>query len=320
MKYEHHTEVLDIACDADKGHSQMLITFANKTTQEEFRVGADLVIAADGPNPFTRNKYLPDIQRKYVGYMAWRGTVHEADVSTLTREMLVRNVTLYMISGKHCVVYAIPGREGTCKPGERLLNFLWYTNESPESLEEIMTDAIDLHRHHNIVQAGHVRKDIWDRLLKKARDKPLPTPLLDIITKIKRPFIQVITEFTSPQATFENGKVLLVGDALSLYRPHTAFSATQAAFHALCVERYVNADMSLHKWEDHVLWYALLHSAQSTWYGKFYQHWIGVALAAGLRYWIYCAVDMLMSLWKGEKSLLRLTVRGKYQSDGSESP
>ncbi|KAI0415236.1 FAD/NAD(P)-binding domain-containing protein [Xylaria grammica] len=318
VKYEHLTEALDISCDTDKGYPQMVLTFANKATQKVFRMEADLVIAADGPNSFVRNKYLPKIQRQYVGYIAWRGTVHEKEVSASTRAVFVQNITLYMMPREHCVVYAIPGRDGTCEPGERLLNFLWYTNESAGSLEEIMTDAFDSRRHHNIVPAGHVRKDVWNRLLNKAQTKPLPAPLLDIIAKIKRPFIQVITELSSPRAAFENGRVLVVGDALSLYRPHTAFSATQAAFHALCVQRYVNGDISLHKWEGTVLRYALLHSSQSACYGKFYQHWVGIALVAGLHYWLYCVIDKVMSFLNGEKSLLRSTIKVEIRSEGDE--
>lgn len=309
VRYENLTEALDIDLVEDKDYTQLVLTVANNRTEEVSRIEADLVIGADGPNSFVRARYLPHIQRQYVGYIAWRGTVLEKEVSISTREVFIQNVTVHMMSGEHCIVYAIPGSDGTCEPGERLLNFLWYTNESTEALEDIMTDAIDGHRHHNIVPAGHVRKDIWDMRLEKAKSKPLPIPLLEVITKIKRPFIQVITEYCSPRSAFENGRVLVVGDALSLYRPHTAFSATKAALHALCVEEYVGGVMSLHKWEETVLRYSLLHSSQSTWYDKFYQHHMAIALMAGLRYWTYCAIDQLTSWWNGEKPLLRSAMK-----------
>ncbi|GAW19718.1 hypothetical protein ANO14919_092070 [Xylariales sp. No.14919] len=179
VRYEHLTEALDISFDTYKGYPKMVLTFADKATQKVFRMEADLVIAADDPNSFVRNKYLPKIQRQYVGYIAWRGTVNDKEVSASTRAVFVQN--------------------------------------SAESLEEIMTDAFDSRRHHNIVPAGHVWKDVWNWLLNKAQTKPLPAPLLDIIAKIERPFIQVITELSSPQAAFENGTVLVVGDALSMY-------------------------------------------------------------------------------------------------------
>ncbi|KAI0809955.1 FAD/NAD(P)-binding domain-containing protein [Xylaria sp. FL0064] len=309
VSYEHLTEALDIAYAKAADPSQLVVTVFNNRTQNVSHIEADLVIGADGPNSFVRAKYLPNIRRQYVGYIAWRGTVPEREVSKLTRAAFMENVTVYMMSGEHCIVYAIPGSKGTCHPGDRLLNFLWYTNERVTDLEHIMADALDDHVHHNIVPAGHVREEVWNMRLRDAIDKPLPAPLLEIVTKIKNPFIQVITEYSSPRAVFEDGKVLLVGDALSLYRPHTAFSATQAALHALCLEKYVGGNMSITKWEETVLRYALIHSSQSTWYGMFYQHRMAVALVAALQYWTHCVLDKLLSWWRGEKSLVRSTLK-----------
>ncbi|RWA14287.1 hypothetical protein EKO27_g826 [Xylaria grammica] len=150
-------------------------------------------------------------------------------------------------------MYTIPGPSGSLEPGERVFNFLWYTNELEEALEQIMMDEFDGHRHHNIVPAGHVRKDLWKARVDAAKRIPLAAPFLEILVKIRRPFIQVVTEFCSPHAAFEEGRVLLIGDALSLYRPHTAFSGTQAAFDALKVEQYVGHKISWQEWEENVL-------------------------------------------------------------------
>lgn len=145
----------------------------------------------------------------------------------------------------HCIIYTIPGANGSLEPGNRLLNFLWYTNESEESLQEILIDSIDGYRHHNIVPAGHVREDIWNAQLMRAKMALLPVAFYEVMSKIQRPFIQVITDFCSTKAAFEDGKVLLVGDAVSLFRPHIAFSGTQAAYHALRVEQYLDGKITL---------------------------------------------------------------------------
>lgn len=42
---------------------------------------ADLVIAADGTNSTVRQTLLPEPQRPYSGYVAWRGTVPEKEIS-----------------------------------------------------------------------------------------------------------------------------------------------------------------------------------------------------------------------------------------------
>lgn len=306
--YSCRKEVIELARTTKDQGSDVTLTVKDQETQETTNIRADLVIGADGPDSYVRSKYLPRVRRKYVGYIAWRGTVPESEVSEATRQIFHRSVTLQLMPQQHCLVYTIPGPNGCLAPGERLLNFLWYTNESVDSLQEIMVDGIDGHRHHNIVPAGHVRQDIWAERLDCARRIPLATPYLEIMEKIKTPFIQVITEFCSPQAAFEDGRVLLVGDALSLYRPHTAFSGTQAAFDALRVVDYVDGKMSLREWEERVLRFARLHWSQSMWWGSYYQHRRPFAILLGLRYWTYCAIDKIKSWWYGEPPLLRTSV------------
>ncbi|TGJ87605.1 hypothetical protein E0Z10_g1083 [Xylaria hypoxylon] len=252
--YDFHKQVVNITRTSK---DEMTVSVLNHDTSEISNIEADLVIGADGPDSFVRSKYLPNVKRKYVGYIAWRGTVPESEVSMSTRAIFTRSVSLQLLHLQHCIMYTIPGPSGSLEPGERVFNFLWYTNESEEALEQIMMDEFDSHRHHNIVPAGHVRKDLWKARVDAGKRMPLAAPFLEILVKIQRPFIQVVTEFCSPHAAFEEGRVLLIGDALSLYRPHTAFSGTQAAFDALKVEQYVDRKISCQEWEENVLSYVI---------------------------------------------------------------
>lgn len=267
---------------------------------------ADLVVGADGPDSFIRKLYAPTSQRKYVGYIAWRGTVPESEVSEATRDIFRDSVTVHMMHRQHCIMYMIPGPNGSLKVGERHLNFLWYTNEpDPATLDEILTDSVDGHRHYNIVPSGRVREDIWAARREEARRLPLAGPFLEVMMKVKLPFIQVITEFVAPRASYEGGKVLLMADGLSLYRPHTAFSGTQAAFGALQIEQLVEGKITLRDWEESMLLYAKLHSAQTTALGVFYQGWKGSFAWSSLWFYWYCAIDRARAWWKGEERLLR---------------
>ncbi|RDA90939.1 hypothetical protein CP533_5354 [Ophiocordyceps camponoti-saundersi (nom. inval.)] len=305
--YESRREVLCLRSTRDDmDRKKMQLQVRNVDTGKVSCTNMDLVIAADGPNSMIRENYLPQVHRRYVGYIAWRGTVPESEVSPPTRHLFRRSVTVHRMAGHHhCLVYTIPGKHGSLEPGERLLNFLWYTNESQSSLENILKDAADGHRHHYIVPAGRVCEDVWEERISRAYAIPFPAPFLEVITKIRRPFIQVITEFCSPVASFEDGHLLLVGDGLSLPRPHTAFSGTQAAFHALMVEKYVRGSVSLAEWEEKVLRYSALHWSQSMFYGEFYQNYLVIALLYRFHHWIYCFVDFLKSSWRGEEPLLR---------------
>jgi 2-polyprenyl-6-methoxyphenol hydroxylase-like FAD-dependent oxidoreductase len=49
---------------------------------------ADIVIGADGPSSTVRKLLLPEVERTYVGYVTWRGTVKESLLSDEVRTFL----------------------------------------------------------------------------------------------------------------------------------------------------------------------------------------------------------------------------------------
>jgi 2-polyprenyl-6-methoxyphenol hydroxylase-like FAD-dependent oxidoreductase len=65
---------------------------------------ADLVLVADGPNSIMRNFFLPTVQRRYAGYIAWRGVVSENEVSEETRNIFQRNITYLIVRGGHAIM------------------------------------------------------------------------------------------------------------------------------------------------------------------------------------------------------------------------
>lgn len=69
---------------------------------------ADLVIAADGPSSSVRAKYYPDVARTYAGYVAWRGTVPEDEVSDAAKKVLVEKFTFFHKQNVQILAYAIP--------------------------------------------------------------------------------------------------------------------------------------------------------------------------------------------------------------------
>lgn len=59
----------------------------------------DLVIAADGASSSIRPLLLPDVQRIYSGYIAWRGYVLESELSEETRNILDPRLSWYICKG-----------------------------------------------------------------------------------------------------------------------------------------------------------------------------------------------------------------------------
>lgn len=56
---------------------------------------ADLVIAADGSTSYVRQLLQPHLKHTYAGYVAWRGTVLESDVSEDARNTFKLKTTLH---------------------------------------------------------------------------------------------------------------------------------------------------------------------------------------------------------------------------------
>jgi 2-polyprenyl-6-methoxyphenol hydroxylase-like FAD-dependent oxidoreductase len=245
--------------------NQVKITVQHKSGETE-TTEADLVIAADGPSSRIRAEYFPDIKRKYAGYVAWRGTVPETQVSQAATDVFVEKFSFYHHEGNQILAYTIPGRHGTTKLGERLLNWVWYCNfkeESPEHVE-LMTDN-EGKRHHITLPPGGITEDVWARQKQVAEDI-LPPQFAELVNKTEVPFIQAITDVIAPCAVLNGGRVLLLGDALAGFRPHTAASTNQAALDAMklagAVEQLLEGSPDvgmevLREWEKEVMEYGV---------------------------------------------------------------
>lgn len=99
-----------------------------------------------------------------------------------------------------------------------------------------MTDTSGQH-HRFTLPVDKIQPSLWDQQKSHAA-KVLPAVFAELVQSTNQPFIQAITDVISPQVSFFDGKVYLVGDALAGFRPHTAASTNQAAFHALLMGRW----------------------------------------------------------------------------------
>ena len=88
--YDYGYHVTRVAYEEGK----LMLGFVDKDGNEGV-TGADFVIAADGPSSTVRELLLPEVHRRYAGYVAWRGTVPENDVSMDAKGMFVEKFTFY---------------------------------------------------------------------------------------------------------------------------------------------------------------------------------------------------------------------------------
>ena len=252
-QYENGCTVTNVE---DVGREGVKLTWTHKDHGEGQTAVVDMLIAADGGSSTIRRLLEPQVERKYVGYVGWRGTVPETQLSDAAKEAFVEKFSFYHGTGIQILGYLIPGNNGSLEKPERLFNWVWYCNykDGSAELEELMTD-VHGKRHAITLPVGSMQPQVWENQKAHAADV-LPLQFAEAVQKTQQPFIQAITDVISPQNCFMDGKVLLVGDALAGFRPHTAASTGQAAYDALRLGDWMNGQIDQNEYGHQVMEYA----------------------------------------------------------------
>ncbi|KAI4597119.1 hypothetical protein KJ359_004630 [Pestalotiopsis sp. 9143b] len=249
--HEHDRNVTDVKAEGNR----MRVFYKTSKGQEGSIVG-DMVVGADGPSSAVRAMVQPDVERTYAGYCALRGTIPENDVSPQTREVCSERFTFFHCPGVQILAYLIPGENGTVEPGKRLINFVYYTNfpEGSPELEEIMTDK---HGKRRLITMppGMIDSRAWEKQ-RQIAGKRLPPQFAEIVRETRKPFVQAVTDVVSPRNEYMDGKLVLIGDALAGFRPHTVASTSQAAFDAMIFADYIEGKVSREDWKKETMGFA----------------------------------------------------------------
>lgn len=132
-----------------------------------------------------------------------------------------------------------------------------------------MTD-INGYTHGNTLPAGKMKPETWQKH-KNHAIHVLNPPFLELINKTSEPFISTVNGCASTKASFFDGKLLLVGEALNLLRPHTGMSFNHAAVNCLLLQKVLKGEMSMVQWEREVLRYAEKTRLLSACVGSYFQ-------------------------------------------------
>lgn len=221
------------------------------------RVGAELLVNADGIGSAARAAMFPEVAPRYAGYVAWRGTVPEAELAPATLDALAPAITYQVlrdtpVGDGHVLVYPIPGPEGVLEPGHRLINMVWYRNVAEGAeLDALMTDREGRRRPVSL-PPGAARPELVDAL--RADAGALLAPVIaEVATRLPEPFVQAVFDIEVPGMV--RGRACLIGDAAFAVRPHAAAGTAKAAADGWALGEQLRAcggdvEAALRSWEE----------------------------------------------------------------------
>lgn len=192
---------------------------------------ADLAIASDGIRSAVRAQYLPDVQAQYAGYVAWRGVCDESVLSQRTLVSVFDTFGFGLPPGEQLIGYPVAGAGNAVARGQRRYNYVWYRPASDAALKELMTDADGNY----FAQGISPNKVAWQHVAsaRQAARELLAPQFAEMMEKTAQPFLQPIYDCASSQMAF--GRVVLMGDAAFVARPHVGMGVTKAAEDAMAL-------------------------------------------------------------------------------------
>ncbi|CAL8475637.1 FAD binding domain-containing protein [Caballeronia sp. S22] len=210
----------------------------------------DLLVGADGGNSTVRQLLWSNSEPQYAGYLAWRGLVSEDDMPEVTLETLHGDFAFANNRESHILGYLVPGERNDTRPGHRFYNWVWYRTVDDVELRGVMTDVDGRYRGYSVPE-GKLAPAWRERILRDA-DALLPPGFRAIVKATAQPFAQTIRDLSVDRMV--KGRVVLIGDAASIPRPHTAASTSKAATNALALQTALlrlpdDVDRALASWE-----------------------------------------------------------------------
>lgn len=131
---------------------------------------------------------------------------------------------------------------------------------------------------------GKMRPQVWQK--QKAYAAQVMTPcFLELVNQTSLPFVSTVRDRSSARASFLDGRLLFVGEALTLMRPHTGMSFNHSAVNCLTLQKVLRDQLTLGAWESEVLQWAEWNSLLATAVGSYYVHqmWSPVFMMSVIR-------------------------------------
>lgn len=198
----------------------------------------DLLIGADGQGSVVRqivnssagDQTVVSATPDYAGYVAWRGLVPEHALPQASAHDLFGKLAFHFRPGTHVLGYLVPGPDGQTTVGERRYNWVWYRQLQVDPMRDLLALA---HRPGALsLGPGELPHALRETLVAEARAQ-LPPQFAAAVAAEAQPFMQPIYDYESVRMV--NQRVVLLGDAAFIARPHTAMGVAKAAGDAMAL-------------------------------------------------------------------------------------
>ena len=199
----------------------------------------DVVVAADGYRSLVRPYLNESGHADFSGYVMWRGNFDESrarDRSVIEQGDAASAWQSVGFAGGHSILYMIPGFDGGTVPGTRRVNWGVYA-PPPRALHFDEPGSLP---------PGAIDEALFaelDRLL----ETHFPPAFAELFRLSPREEVSLQPIYDEVIDRYAGRRLLLIGDAGSLARPHTASGATKALQDAIALERLTQ---KLEDWED----------------------------------------------------------------------
>jgi len=152
---------------------------------------------------------------------------------------------------------------------------------------------------------GKMRPEIWGKQ-KAYTAQNMPSCFLELVNKTSLPFISTIRDCASPRASFFEGKLLFVGEALTLLRPHTGMSFNHSAVNCLELQKVFQGNSTIKQWEKEVLQYGEKTRLLATAVGSYYQCGVSSStfMLSVVRFILALLRQRLVGLWQSSRARL----------------